>query len=332
MASAVAWQHCSTSGRPGLRFGRMSTLPQMRSLSAAVLWGGLAFSAEAQQPPCIDDELLELRITQACAKLRESGALVSCATLLGQTAGKTFAMPRTAAQVQALEPSQVHERVQRSMRIVGHYYLCTECDEWHFAGASGFCVGKNGVVATCAHVLAADETMREAYLVTADLEGHVWAVESVLSKDEGADVAVLKTGETNSVPLALRGSVQVGERVYCLSNPDHQFGFFSEGLVARWFLQRDPVPEGSTPKPPDQVAPRTWLHVTCEFAKGSSGAPIVDSKGNVVGIAQSTSTVVYDEDAAVAETQMVFKIATPAMALVALLPEPRAGDAVPTGK
>src|SRR5262245_57400813 len=310
----------------------MNTLSPIRPLSAAVLWV-LAFPAQAQQPACIDDELLELRITQACAKLREGGALVSCATLLGQAAaGKTFAMPRIAEQVQALEPPQVYERVHRSLRIVGHYYLCTECDEWHFAGASGFCIGRNGVVATCAHVIATDATMRDAYLVTADLEGHVWAVESVLSKDEGADVAVLKTGEPDCIALALRGSAHVGERVYCLSNPDHQFGFFSEGLVARWFLQRDPVPEGSVHKPPDQVAPRTWLHVTCEFAKGSSGAPIVDSKGNVVGIAQSTSTVVYDEDATVAETQMVFKIATPAMALMALLPEPSAGDAGPVGK
>ena len=309
----------------------MSTLSPMRPLSAAVMWLGLLSCAVAQQPPRIDDELLELRITQACSKLRESGALVSCATLLRRAAATTFAMPRTAEQVQAAEPCQVYERVHRSLRIVGHYYLCKECDDWHFAGASGFCVGRNGIVATCAHVMATDETMREAYLVTADLEGRVWAVEGVLAKDEGADVAVLKTGEPDCVPLALRSSVQIGERVYCLSNPDHQFGFFSEGLVARWFLQRDRVPEGAAPKPPDQVAPRTWLHVTCDFARGSSGAPIVDSKGNVVGIAQSTSTVVYDEDADVVETQMVFKTATPAMALMALLPEPKA-DVVPAGK
>jgi len=80
------------------------------------------------------------------------------------------------------------------------------------------------------------------------------------------------------------------------------------------------VPEGTAAKPPDQVAPRTWLHVTCDFAKGSSGAPIVDTTGTVIGIAQSTTTVVYDEDAALVDTQMVFKTATPAAALAALLP------------
>ena len=35
---------------------------------------------------------------------------------------------------------------------------------------------------------------------------------------------------------------------------------------------------------------------------------------------------------AVVETQLVFKIATPAMALMALLPEPKTGEVVPAGK
>ena len=65
-----------------------------------------------------------------------------------------------------------------------------------------------------------------------------------------------------------------------------------------------------------------WLHVTCEFAKGSSGGPIVDVMGNVVGIAQSTSTVVYDEAAEPIDTQMVFRIASPASALLALFLTP----------
>ncbi len=297
-----------------------------RLVFAALMAAGLVLSAVAQElDPIGDDELLELHITQACGTLREQGKLVPCATLVAQAAtAKTFAQAPTTEQVLPLEPTHVYELVRRSVRIVGHYYLCTKCDEWHFSGASGFCVGKDGIVATCAHVTAADETMREAFLVVADLQGHVWPVERVLANDEGADLAVLKTPESDCVPLALRGGVRVGERVYCLSNPDHQFGFFSEGIVARWFAQRDPVPEGETEKPADQVTPRPWLHVTCDFAKGSSGAPIVDCRGNVVGIAQATTTVVYDEEADVVDTQMVFKTATPAKALAALLPAPKA--------
>jgi len=281
----------------------------------------LRLGAAQQAEPVIDDELLEARITQACAGLRAANQLVPCSKLVAEAAAaRTFAMPAAAPRAEVLGPERVCALVRPSLRIVGHYYLCTECDAWHFDGASGFCVDAAGAVATCAHVLAADDTMREAYLVVADLQGGVWPVERVLAHDAGADVCVVKTAETGAVPLPLRAGVRAGERVYCLSNPDHQFGFFSEGLVARWYAQRDPVPEGTPAKPPDQVAPRTWLHVTCDFAKGSSGAPIVDPTGTVIGIAQSTTTVVYDEDAALVDTQMVFKTATPAAALAALLP------------
>jgi hypothetical protein len=62
----------------------------------------------------------------------------------------------------------------------------------------------------------------------------------------------------------------------------------------------------------------TMLQVTCDFAVGSSGAPITDDRGNVVGIAQSTTTVLVDPDAEPAETQMVARSAVPAQVLRAL--------------
>jgi hypothetical protein len=67
------------------------------------------------------------------------------------------------------------------------------------------------------------------------------------------------------------------------------------------------------------LPPRAFLQVTCEFAGGSSGAPIVDAMGNVVGIAQSTRSVAVDHDAAQLEVQMVARTASPASALLRLL-------------
>ncbi len=278
--------------------------------------------AQAQEV-VVDDELLELQITRACAELHRGKRLVPCSELTAEAAeAKPFVQPVVPVRTQVLMPVDLCASLRTSVRIVGHYYLCTECDDWHFSGASGFCVGTDGIVATCHHVLAPDETMREAFLVVADLQGRVWPVEHVLASDALGDVCVLKTAETGCVPLPLARRVRQGERIFCLSHPDHQFGFFSEGLVARLYAQRDPLPEGSKAKPADQVAARPWLHVTCDFAKGSSGAPIVDATGTVVGIAQSTTTVVYDETAELMDTQMVFKTATPASVLQALLPAP----------
>lgn len=297
----------------------------------------LAPSMAAQQPePSVDDELLELQITRACAALHADGSLVACSKLVEQArTARSFAVPAVAPAPAAgpLAPADLCSRLRQSVRIVGHYFLCKECDDWHFSGASGFVVGASGLVATCHHVLAADETMRDAFLVCADLQGRVWPVERVLAADAGSDLCVLLTAERDAVPLPLAPRVRQGERIYCLSHPDHQFAFFSEGLVARLYAQRDPVPEGTKAPPADQVPARRWLHVTCDFAKGSSGAPIVDALGAVVGIAQSTTTVVYDEDAELVDTQMVFKTATPAGMLRALLPiVPAAPAAAGDGK
>lgn len=289
--------------------------------------------AAAQQPPAtavapaaaddeVDDEALEVRITAACAAAREAGTLVAAKALAAQlVTATTCEMPSVPVRQQALAPTELFAAVRPSTRIVGHYYKCKECGEWHFSGASGFCIDDHGGVATCAHVIAPDDSMGEAFLVVADLRGNVWPVQKVAAAAAVPDVCVLQTSERGTVPLPLRASVRTGEAVWCLSHPDHQFGFFSAGLVARRYLLRESEPAKTDEKhtKPDLSRPATaWLNVTCDFAKGSSGAPVVDAAGNVVGIAQSTSTVVYDESATPVDTQMVFKNAAPAAALQAL--------------
>ncbi len=289
----------------------------------------------------IDDEAIEQRILQACAALRTSGRLVAAKELADQmTTAASVVRTLPAEHKNVVSGPDLHDLAQASCRMVGHYYLCRECDEWHFTAASGFCLDGEGAVATCAHVVAPDDGMRASFLVTADLHGAVWPVEKVLVAAVANDVCVLQTSERGAVGLPLRGLVRTGERVYCLSHPDHQFGFFSEGLLARQFLARAQVeaPKSAEPKPgapaaaakPEAKGPALpWLHVTCDFCKGSSGAPILDAMGNVVGVAQSTTTVLYDEAAVPVDTQMVFKTATPAAALLAMVRAPAAADVTP---
>ncbi|MCA8966244.1 MAG: trypsin-like peptidase domain-containing protein [Planctomycetes bacterium] len=275
----------------------------------------------------VEDEVLQARIEAACERLRGAGKLVSCADLL-KSAGEArapLAFAEAAPKSPRREPEDVYDLVRKSARIVGHYYLCKECDDWHFSPSSGFCIDAGGLVATCAHVLPADEGMRTAYLVTADLAGNVWPVERVAAQDGWADVAVLATAERGGAALPLASSCRVGSRIYCLSNPDGQFGYFSEGLVARRYLWREPAdPDGPDDGPRGPALP--WLDVTCEFAKGSSGAPIVDATGALVGIAQATLTVIYDEEARVVDTQMVVHSAAPVESLRTLL---RSGGSKP---
>jgi len=176
-------------------------------------------------------------------------------------------------------------------------------------------------------------------LFVADFDGQVAAVSRVVASDAAYDIAVLQCETKSFTPLPLRSEVEPGERVYCLSNPDHMFGTFTEGLVSRVYVVRGEAP-GTGPEPAENedgnadapqhdlsksmaqdplLPPRAFLQVTCEFAGGSSGAPIVDAMGNVIGIAQSTRTVAVDPDAEQLEVQMVARTASPSSALLRLL-------------
>lgn len=284
-------------------------------LRLAVLFCVCTCWLPAQQEEAIDDEMFEQRVLDACAALHAAGELQPCRELAAPVAGAAVpAVPAVELRRDALAGPELHQRLWPSACVVGHYFLCNECEHWHVSAASGFWVGADGIVATCHHVLAPEDGMRQAFLVVADLAGQVWPVQKVLAADAPADLCVLQTPARDRVPLPLRLDVRVGERVACLSHPDHQFGFYSEGVLARRFVLREP---------PESPIARPWLHVTCDFARGSSGAPVVDACGNLVGVAVATTTVVHDEEADPVDTQMVFKAVAPAAALQALLAGPK---------
>jgi S1-C subfamily serine protease len=300
--------------------------------------------AVASAPAAIDDEALLLAIEAQCEALRTSGALKSVRQLLQPDA---IAVPEGDAQklpsvgIEALGPVAIRRSLMRSVALVGEYYHCVECDKWHANLSTGFAVADGRHIATCLHVLHGEpsEDGVAPLLFVADFEGQVAPVSRVVASDAAYDIAVLQCETKSFTPLPLRSEVEPGERVYCLSNPDHMFGTFTEGLVSRMYVVRGEAP-GTGPEPAENedgnadapqhdlsksmaqdplLPPRAFLQVTCEFAGGSSGAPIVDAMGNVVGIAQSTRSVAVDPDAAQLEVQMVARTASPASALLRLL-------------
>ncbi|MFM1872881.1 MAG: hypothetical protein RL398_2303 [Planctomycetota bacterium] len=275
---------------------------------------------QAQELPFAEeDEKLTGRIELACDRLRVTAKLVPCAELLAKDPepGMAGALPPQVAvppERAPLAPTQVYQTLRRSMRAVGHYYRCLECEDWHFNPSSGFALDGQGRVVTCAHVLPPDAETRDAFLVCADLDGNVWPVEKVLAIDRKADLAVLQTSERGAVGIELSGGAAVGARVYCLSNPDGMYGYFSEGIVARRYLYREPADEADPDgvrRPPAQPL----LDVTCQWAGGSSGGPVVDAWGRLVGVVQSTQTVSYPDEDDRNVTELVVRSAVPVESL-----------------
>ena len=255
-------------------------------LTILVLGALLSSTGTAAEAPrfVIDDEQYVSKVIQTSARLLEEGKLKSSDALRGQVRNGGFPVKLASPSRQNLATPDLYDRLRRSTLAVGSFYKCPDCVEWHFNGSAGFAVGEGGIVCTCRHVVTAeDEGVTESYLIAADDAGRVFPVQSVLAADEESDTCLVKIDAPGLKPLPLRPGVRAGERVYCLSHPGGYYFMFTQGLVARVNRQRNEMLDNHGRTNGLLTRPILFLNVTAEFAPGSSGAPITDEAGNVVG-------------------------------------------------
>jgi len=133
---------------------------------------------------------------------------------------------------------------------------------------SGFFVG-DGVVVTNHHVIEGASAGRAKLIGTET----TYEVNGVIGRDEVADLVLLKVS-AKAPPLELGDSQQlaIGDDVYVVGNPKGLEGTFSQGIVSGI----------------RSVGSETLLQITAPISPGSSGGPVVDSQGRVVGIAVAT--------------------------------------------
>lgn len=136
---------------------------------------------------------------------------------------------------------------------------------------SGFFVGPN-LVATNYHVIAgaAGGTAKAIGLAQkVQLTGTV-AVDAV----HDLAIVALQSGQGRALETARGDSVEVGQAVFAVGNPRGLEGTFSSGIVSSL----------------RSVGSDTVLQITAPISPGSSGGPVVDSRGHVVGVATATFT------------------------------------------
>ena len=130
---------------------------------------------------------------------------------------------------------------------------------------SGFFVGDN-LIATNYHVIEG------AARGSAKLVGQfsTYTIEGVTATDKTNDLALLKVTVSGIKPLPLGNSsdVKIGETVYVAGNPKGLEGTFSNGIISS---RRDPYT-------------KERLQMTAPISPGSSGGPVLNSKGEVIGI------------------------------------------------
>ncbi|MBI5383932.1 MAG: trypsin-like peptidase domain-containing protein [Verrucomicrobia bacterium] len=244
----------------------------------------VAQSAPAQAPRFVmDDDAFLDRIALTAAKLVKQQKLVPLDRLKRQLErSREVTLAPVPLSREKFSPPDLYDRVRESTFAVGPFYRCADCEEWHFTGGTGFAVGEDGVISTCCHILnAEEEEMKDAYLIAVDSTGRVFPVRRVLAADKESDTCFLKIDATGLKPLPFRPGVRTGEPVFCLSHPGGNHFMFAQGMVARVMKNRDTTVDAAGKT--NVTRPILYLNITAEYAPGSSGAPVVDESGNVVG-------------------------------------------------
>jgi serine protease Do len=151
-------------------------------------------------------------------------------------------------------------------------------DSWRAAG-SGFVISREGQVLTNAHVL------EDALDVRVRLRDERTLPARVVGIDPFADLALLKVDEAKDVPPAPLGdsdSVRVGEWVVAIGNPLGLDPTVTAGIVSA--KGRKEADTGSGP------AYVSFIQTDAAINAGNSGGPLVNMRGEVIGVATVVST------------------------------------------
>jgi hypothetical protein len=222
------------------------------------------------------------RIVGQATELKNAHKLMSDKQVAaGLISPKPAALTLPAPSTKILPPREVALRAKKALLRIGWFYLCPKCSRWHVNLAGGYVITADGAAVTCYHcVNPKGIVMREGYLVAMDSDGTMLPVTAVLARDPVMDAAIVRVSGKSFTPLALNDRVAPGDPVYLYSDPMRVAGYFSTGMVNRFFWRTG----GRHGDPNTLGGARAFrMHVSTDWAPGSSGAPVVDACGNVVG-------------------------------------------------
>lgn len=135
------------------------------------------------------------------------------------------------------------------------------------AQGSGFLVSPDGVVVTNYHVIEAGNVA-----IVKFPDGTVFPVDGVLAADKVRDLAIIKIhGKTfRTLTLGNSDQIQVGEEVVAIGNPLSLESTVSNGIISAIRTSKE---QGGK-----------FLQTTAPISPGSSGGPLFNMAGEVVGI------------------------------------------------
>jgi S1-C subfamily serine protease len=151
---------------------------------------------------------------------------------------------------------------------------------------SGFILDKQGLILTNNHVVGEGGAQLEVQLY----DKHKYKAQ-VLTVDKQHDLALLKINAPNLQPVELANSnnLQVGQKVFAIGNPFGLAGTMTRGIISAMRSVRGP----------NNSAIDNAIQTDAAINPGNSGGPLLNSRGQVIGINTLIATNNVDQSAGV---------------------------------
>ncbi len=215
----------------------------------------------SKEPDCIETcakAATQPMLAEQCQTLKQRALSARKAGIVLGAGGKVEVIGRSDV---ALSPSEIAARTVRSVAVI----------ETKLGLGTGFCVGV-GRVATNLHVAAGADSFKVTFA-----DGKSATTTMVAAYDPEHDLAILTVDVTAPIlTLAAADDVRLGEPVVAIGNPLGLTATVSNGLV-------------SGLRGPDETA--SILQISAPIAPGSSGGPVFNEFGEVIGVATAGARI-----------------------------------------
>jgi S1-C subfamily serine protease len=138
----------------------------------------------------------------------------------------------------------------------------------NYGSGSGAVIRRDGMILTNAHVVGNARTVQVGLADGRKVAG------TVLGRDAGLDVAVVRIpiSDAPTAPLGNSDQLQVGQLAIAVGNPLGLERTVTTGVIS------------AVNRPGRTLGGETFIQTDAAISPGNSGGPLVDSRGNVVGI------------------------------------------------
>jgi serine protease Do len=224
-----------------------------------------------------DDAIRKTFVESVEKRMKDSPSPTPNKTLIKQLSRTECVIDNLpAAGTRTLSPQEIYQQAVRSTVVMGTMSRCPKgsCKTLHASFSSAVIIHEDGIVATNYHVVNSPSKGLGMAIMTHD--GRVFLVDEVLAASKDQDVALVKVRNPSGLTAApIFRDEPVGAPITVISHPNGKFYMLTQGYVSRYAA----------------MGKKIVMNITADYARGSSGGPFFNSRGDLVGLVSSTSSL-----------------------------------------